>query len=79
MLDCFIRINPLGAINKKRHFECFLCRASEQKMYRESFLNENFLFSIRFFSKITRIDENFHSKTDCTQRVRIAFFCTFNR
>ena len=38
-------------------------------MYREPFLENFSLFSIRFFSKITRTDEKLEIKNNYTQRV----------
>jgi len=60
----------------KTSVRVFLCSKTEQKMYREPFLNLIFLIlDTLFFPKLreksTRIDEKVALKTNCSQRVKI--------
>ena len=66
----------MGVIIKKRQFECFLWRETEQKMYREPFLMIIFsvldtIFFPKLREKITRTDEKLSSKTNYTQQVNL--------
>jgi hypothetical protein len=54
----------------------FLCRKTEQKMYREPFLMKSCLLYTIISRKSNRIDENLESKTNYTQPI---IYCTIDQ
>jgi hypothetical protein len=63
--------NPLVANVLYRHFECFLCSASELKMYREQFLKDYFHNQLR--RRISKTIRQFFNQSIQLSRIRFDF------